>query len=572
MSLDLGLDIAPDGAKGIKLTFTDPTGSTVLARPLPVLDLKKLDELRRGDSQAASVDALMADISKWVLGKELAQPLSQALGGNQRVRVLLRVDSGLLATLSDLPVELVSLPHALQPLVLHPNVDSMIHVLPGVGALRPAPARDWPLRVLIVRSNPRDLGGAVPAARPIRQQILEAASGMPEGAVQVEIVSSEDQNSDPVSWTRFRDTLGSGVFDVFVYLGHGDLQQAFAETAPVGYLQFESQDGLGHESIDARRIAAELSQHPVRVVVLAGCLTAAALKDADKETQDLVAAALPQWLRGAQGVAQAIVDSEAPVELAVGMRDRLEVGQANLFLAAFFKSLIKTAPGDVERAIRAARDDLWGAAPVPPTWSSAVVFAKGSPPVFQFLAEPPPQAAFSVAKQGDLERLRDLRRVSAKLFLEVLSDRAPFLEALVAVAAQEKVVLGKEAMVRPRLIRSPTGAVEIEVELLGSVKAGRLTGKVAIGGESVAIDRLRPDLRLIPGFRFLWGEVDSSKARFSIEAEGASPAKLTAGRLFTIKATIGSVAPAIHEVSVTHAQSDTNAVIWSGMDLIAVVP
>lgn len=574
MSRHLGLDIAPDDGTGITLTYTDPAGTgTALARGFPVLDAAKLDDLRRGDSPADTVDSLTNDVSSWILGNELAQLLSQALGGNERLRVLVRIDRKLLGTLSDLPVELMTLPQALQPMVLHPNVNSMVHVPPGLGTSPAPPVRDWPLRVLIVRSNPEDLGKAVPPARPIRQEILDAASGMPEGAVQVEVLSSEDDGAEPVTWKRFRDTLASQVFDVFVYLGHGDLQQAFAETQPVGYLQFESADRKVHESIDARRIAAELLQHPVRVVVLAGCLTAAQLAEAEQVTQDLVATALPQWLRGAQGVAQAIIDSEAPVELAVGMRDRLEVGHANVFLAAFFKSLIKTSPGDVERAIRAGRDDLWGNAPVPPTWSSAVVFVKGSAPVFQFLSEPPPQALFSAEKQGKLDSVRELRRVAAKLFIEALSDRTPFFDALVAVAAQEKAVLGKDAMVRPRLVRSPTGAVEVEVELLGFVKTGRLAGKVAIGGESVAIDRLVADPRLdAAGFTFLWGDVDAGKARFLIEAGGGSPVKLTAGRLFTIRATIGSISPAIHEVVVTHAQSDTKAVVWSGMDLIAVVP
>ena len=571
MSLDLGIDLVPNGGNGITLTYTDPSGTTVLARKMPALDAKKLDDLRRGDSKEAIVDALQADISAWILGKELAKPLGQLLGGNQRYRVLVRMDRELLAALSDLPVELMTLPKALQPLVLHPNIGAMVHVPPVGAALPPPPVRDWPLRILIARSNPIDLGGAVPEV-----QILDAAGGMPDGAVQVEVVSSEAAGDDPVTWQAFRKALASQVFDVFVYLGHGDLQQGPTGTAPVGYLQFESPDGKGHESIDARRIAAEFLQHPVRVVVLAGCMTGAQLQAAEQETQDLVASSLPQWQRGAQGVAQAIVDSEAPVELAIGMRDRLEVGDAGLFLASFFRSLIDSPDshdrGDVEKAIRAARADLFGNAPIPPTWSSAVVFVKGAAPFFPFLAEPPPQATFSAEKQKKVDGVREARRAMAKLFVDAVSDRTPFLQALAAVADSEKAAVGKDAMVKPRFLKAPAGPADIEVELLGSIKARRLEGKVSIGGEDVAIDRLVPHPRLDDsGWDFLSGDADS-KVKFVLEREaGSPPAKLAAGPLFTIKATIGGTAPAIHEVVVTRAATDGSAVLWSGVDVIAVI-
>jgi hypothetical protein len=576
MTFDLALDITADGTNGIKLTMTDPTGRKVLPRALPALDQGQLDDLRRGESLEATAAPLADAISGWLLGTDLTKRLTKVLGGQDALRVVVRMDRTLVATLSDLPVELVSLPQSLLPLVLHPKVHSLVHVPPIVGATTVTEEHDWPFRVLIVRSNPIDLGGAVPEVTPIVKDILDvaASAGLPEGAVQIELLSSEEAGADFATWPRFRKLLGSGTFDVFVYLGHGDLQVALAGTAPVGYLQFESADGKGHQSIAARDIAAELAQHPVRVVVLAGCLTAAGPpKDAEEaELQALVTKNLPLWLRGAQGVAQAIIDSDAPVELAVGMRDLLEVNTATVMLGSFFRNLIKDHPGDVERAIREARSDLFGGGRYPPSWSSAVVFVKGTAPVFQFLAEKPAQAAFLAEKQKQFDLVRQFRQSTERQFLDAVGDRTPILGFLAFTGEQDKAVLKKDAMVRPRFVQSPAGPVQIPMELVNAIKTKRLTGKVSISGENAAIDELVPDPRLeVAGFALLSSK-DGAKARFSIENDGPGASKLSAGPLFTIRATIGSTAPAVHEVVVTRAANDPETIVWSGMDVIAVVP
>jgi hypothetical protein len=570
MTLDLGLDLLSNGGNGITLKFTDAAGSQDLVRAMPALDPKQLDQLRRGDSKKKVVDALTVGVSDWMLGQELAALISAALSGNDRRRLVVRMDPELAATLSDLPVELVWLPKAIQPLVLHPNLGALVHVPPLGPTVAPAAARTWPLRILFVRSNPADLGGAVPEATPIVAEIRKAASGLPEGAVQVEVLSGETQAGDPVTWKAFRDALASPqAFDVLVYLGHGDLQKGPTDSAPVGYLQFESSDGNGHEAIDARRIAAELFQHPVRVVLLAGCLTAAQVP---KEQKKLVTGALAQWQRGAQGVAQAIVDSEAPVELAVGMRDRLETGDASLFLASFFKSLIKTAPGDVERAIRAARDELWGAAPIPPAWSSAVVFTKGTSPMFPFLAEPPLAGAFSAEKQAKLDGIRASRAQTIQLFFKA-ADRKPVLDLLALIGDGEKGVIGSDAMVKPKIAQGAAGSIAVDVELAGSVKGRRLDGKVEIVGEGVTIAAVTPDPRLdAAGYHLLAGNDGPTKSRFVIESDPVAPVPtLAAGRLFTIQATFPGPAPAIYNIFVTRASTDGTAVVWSGADVVAVV-
>ena len=572
MTLDLGIQLDPNGDAGVKLTVVDASGKKTLQRPKPALSQEQLDALRGGESLEATAQPLADEISDWFLGKELAKRLGKSLGGQDSVRLVFRMNRDLPAELGDLPVELVTLPNMPIPLILHPRVGSIVRIPPLIQMEAATEARDWPFRVLLVRSNPEDLGGSVPEAMPIVEQIRQAAKdrGLPDGAVQVELVSSETNGADLVSWARFREALGSGPFDVCVYLGHGDLQ-AVPPGPPVGYLQFEA--AHGKEAIDARRIAAELAQHPVRVVVLAGCLTAAAADAADAEAverREELGRKLPEYLRGAQGVAQAIV-GEAPVELAVGMRDLLEVNTATLLIGSFFQNLIKDHPGDVERAIREARSDLFGAGRFPPSWSSAIVFSKGSAPFFEFMREDPAQSAFLADRQKDFELVRVFRQNAQKLFLEAVGDRSPFLAALAVASEMDKAAAKGDAMVRPKLVQAATGKVEIPVELVRSLDAKRVTGKVTISGDDSTIDRLVVDPRLkAADFMFLHSE-DGSKANFSIDADSAGSLPLAEGPLFTIEATITSPAPAVHEVVVTRARCEPETTVWSGMDVIAVV-
>ena len=263
------------------------------------MDPDQLDALRRGQAQEATAGLLAEATSAWLLDKDLSKRLSKALDGQDEFRVVVTMDRDLGPILGDLPVELVSLPKALLPLVLHPKVSSLVHVPPAIGAVATPAVRSWPLRVLIARSNPIDLGGAVPEAGPIRKEILDgaAAAGLPDGAVQVELLSSEEQGAEPATWSRMHQALSSATFDVFVYLGHGDLQ-VIPGTAPVGYLQFEAENG--HEAIDARRIAAGVravpgaGRHPRR---MPDGRRPVPVNPEEAERQALLEKNLPRYLR-----------------------------------------------------------------------------------------------------------------------------------------------------------------------------------------------------------------------------------------------------------------------------------
>jgi hypothetical protein len=571
MTTDLVFELAPGGENALRLTLRAPNGDNGLSadRPFPAVDPAKLDELRLGNAASSVVNEVATAVSDWLLEPKVRQRLAEALVGQEHIRLVVNIDRPLRPRLSDLPLELVSLPNTVVPLVLHPRVDTLVHLLPAAGEPPPAPRRDWPLKILLVRSNPPDLGGFVPEGGPIRGAILEAATGLPAGSVIVRLLSSEQDPDKPVTWRACVAALEEEAWDVLVYLGHGDVREG---VDPVSVLQLESADGKASDPIDTRKITWALLNHPVPVVILAGCLTAAELTQADRGMRERIQAALPTWLRGASGVAQALVDSEAGVELAVGMRYRLEVDQAREFLVGFFSSLLETAPGNTELAVRAGRNNLFNVAPIPPSWSAPVVFARRSAPRFEFLVNPR-EARLPKEQKDKLDGFVQMRQLAAKNFVQTLGDRGTWLDFLASIAADEAANLGTDAMIRPRFVQTAPGNVTITVEQVGSLSLRRLAGEVSITG-GVEIDRLRRDRRLAAaGFGFLKDEEEGGRARFVIEREaGGGRGSLGPGPLFTVEAAVIANGPFVHEVRVVTTATDSKRRVWPGTDLIAVLP
>src|SRR5207253_1739648 len=118
------------------------------------------------------------------------------------------------------------------PLVVTPQVEALVYLLPKA---TPSPQSmklpHWPLRVLIVRSNPPDLGGVVPPAGPIRDAIValgnDVALHLPPGQqvnpVQVDVLSSEPGIAMPATWPAVAAQIAGHSYHILVYLGHGDL-------------------------------------------------------------------------------------------------------------------------------------------------------------------------------------------------------------------------------------------------------------------------------------------------------------------------------------------------------------
>jgi hypothetical protein len=133
---------------------------------------------------------------------------------------------------------------------------------------------------------------------------------------------------------------------------------------------------------------------------------------------------------------------------------------------------------------------------------------------------------------------------------------------------QDKQVIGKDPMIRPRFVQAASGPVEIPIELVGSLKVTRLGGTIAVNGGAV-VHGIVKAARLNGKFNVL-SDVTAETVQYSIEPVAGVEVKLAAGPLFSIRATVPGPAPALHEVTVTRARNDPDRFVWPGSDLVVV--
>ena len=538
------------------------------------LEIQLIDQLRRGDALPALVQQVTAAVSTWLLGNDLKAYLLAALFGG-RMRLVFSMDERLRAALADLPVELLELDGGVVPLALNPQVSAIVHLLEKVGVPQNSPsARSWPLRVLIVRSNPNDLGGSVPKGAPIRDEIIQLGKKLDPSLVKVDLLSSEVGVARPATWDAFREQLRKTPYDVVVYLGHGDLLPANEGLPPSGVLQMENDDAEAHTPVSAKQLAAVLYNNPVPVVILAGCLTAAEVPIEKKQS---VEESIPQWMRGSQGVAQALVNSESGVQFAVGMRYRLETHDAVKFLHAFFQSLLLDKPGNAEEAVRAGRTELHAISPYAASWAAPVIFSTRVPePMFEFLATPPhkPIEAFD-------EQAQEIRNIFWKsLVQQPLSKRPPGGIAPVnqVLADMEQRLRGdplnKGPLMMPPMVEASAGqTVTLPIELYGQLDLDVLRGKVVVSGEAINFQSVQRTQALKErGYQVLAAR-EGNEIMFRIERtqdNGGGP--LPEGPLFEITLTLGAVFPIVYLVNVNILAIEPHTLIRSGNNAIIVPP
>jgi hypothetical protein len=575
MATDYQLELSP-GDPLLRLVVRAqglPQAGMPLDRQRFKVEPDKMDQLRGGDAPPALVIEVADKVSKWVLGNDLGLLLVQAFGQpNSSVRLIFNVDERLRSDLADVPVELTVPAGGGTPLALHPQVTAIVHLLPKVGIpLTPLAADAWPFRVLLVRSNPADLGGAVPAALPLRAQILAAAPGLGPGLVQVDVLSREAGPGvvgDPTP-AVFKEQLTRIAYNLLIYLGHGDVLQTHQGLSPVGVLQFENDDGSAHESVPADQLAVLLHNRPVPVVVLAGCLTAGQLPQE-------IRAEVPQWIRGSQGVAQALVNSESGVQFAVGMRYRIDNQEAVKFLHAFFQSLLQDQPGNVEAAVRAARGDLHFLRPYSASWSAPMVFStlRGEP-LFPFLATPPAPAS-PILELEPYQRTREIfwRTLSGLAWSRRQPEFVDSLkQGLVAVEQQlVQIVLARAALLMPAWAEAQAGQmVHLPVELYRPVQADVLEGRLVVDGD-ISIQGVQPTQALLgSGYQLLAG-AGGKQVKFRIQRDIPGQGVLPAGALFTATLVPGSASPVLYPVSVDSLQMQPQRPVCPGNNVVIVPP
>ncbi len=595
---DVVVRVSPAKNNSIHLAVTGPppllppAGLGFDRVSLVTLDSDEIAQLRRGLPPAVLTQAISGRETQWVLGVDLQVALQLLLGAavanGDSLRLVLHADPTLWPALADIPVELVEVPGG--PLILRPQVSALVHLLEKTGPAQPSLfAHDWPLRVLIVRSNPDDLGGRVPAAAPVRDRIQALAAGLGANAVQVDLLSSEQVTAGalplgPPTWDQVRQRLQHDRYDILVYLGHGDLVPAFDGLRPGGALLLELPADATHkinsQAIPEGQLRIQLQTFPVPVVLLAGCLTAAQ-PGAPAEQQAFLDEMLPTWMRGSQGVAQALVNGDCGVQFAVGMRYRLERNDAEAFLDAFFQSLLTGDLGDVEAAVRAGRLRLFGDHPHPPSWSSPMVFRTlGREPTFDFMRKPP-----AVAQDPFDERDQESRERIWKGLVQSSTQgwTGPQLSWVLDMLADVEGKMKSRAQARGpwlkpgRLIATPGSLVAMPVELNGKITADQIDGTFTVLGENVHLLTATATQALhFRGYQIQSGLADPNdptRLKFSIErAAGAAIQPLPAGVLCELQISVGQGFNVFYPVQVEVTAVTPHALVGGGSDAVLVPP
>lgn len=547
------------------------------------LSAADIDRLRLGTAGKQLVDKITAEVSKWLLSNDLKIYLNQAFA-KEKVRVILSFnDEQLRSKFGDIPFELCTPDGGgVIPVVLREQVESVIHLLPKAGiSPKSSTSNEYPLRILLMRSNPLDLGGSVPPASAVLDEInwlLGEHPVLDRKLVQVDILSSEAVLSETVGKPML-DDLGNQLrkvpYDILVYLGHGEVLPIYPDSPPVGVLHFETDDASGHTTVSFDKLTFLLQQYPVPVVLLVGCLTAA---EVPAEMKSNVEASTPLWMRGSQAVAQALINSESGVQIAVGMRYRLETSDAKRFLKGFFRSLFDNkAPGNVEVAVRAARSELKLGENYY-SWSSPVIFrSKAQEPTFPFLASPPPLNCPNVEKQQHLRGI--FWNILSQAAWSSRVNPAGVTEAVRVELNNAEQELINTVLQQANCLILPGFAearheetIKITVNLHGKLKFEELRGSIVVGNaQSLRVKSLEPSPQLAAnGYKLFSTETDNS-ADFIINRTNGN-SDLPEGALFEVEVELGQAFPAVHAIGLSIEKVKPQKTVCVGSNAIVVPP
>ncbi|MEP6916576.1 MAG: CHAT domain-containing protein, partial [Acidobacteriota bacterium] len=350
-------------------------------------------------------------------------------------------------------------------------------------------------------------------------------------------------------------------YNVLVYLGHGELAEPPGGGPPIGQLYMESPDGGGHQAIGAPQLAKLLTKFPIPLVLLAGCVTAADPPGMARR-------------RGAeQGVAQALVNSsETGVQMAVGMRMEVLGTAAMTFLNEFFTSLLKTAPGDLDRAVSEGRSQLYlETGMYPPTWAAPVVFrAIDRVPGFEFLNQP---VTFQVS--GAMAKWLDLRTRLWNGLPDALAhaDQVPLIRAMGALDATDAELridgVKHGPLLLPVLLQMVSGqTATLAIELVGALAIAELRGRLDVQTAGLEVTSLSiPAAVAAAGFQLLTNVTDARQ--FELQSVNGQPKNLPAGELLHAEIA-ASGAAAAHVVTVELRLIEPRRPLWPGNNVVVV--
>jgi hypothetical protein len=563
----------------------------VCPRPALTITPTEFDKLRAGNAADQFVSDVTARISKWLQEPDLDLPTILGLGAAQPSpsRIVFNVsflrDEKLRYEFAGFPIEMATPKGDQTPLSLHQSVSSIVHLLPKVGSPPTSVAPCWPFKVLIVRAGPTDLP-AVPTAKPIAEAIralrpeLSAA-----GHLQVDVLSTEADGGAAGSPTRenLRTQLAQG-YHLLVFLGHGNLQEFPGTAVPMGQLQLENSRRQS-DPFEARKVASLLHECPVPVVLLVGCLTGA---DLSADQAQVIDAELPKWLRGSQGVAQALINSTSGVQCAVGMRYRIDGDDAKLFLQDFFKSLLASAgqdkSGNVELAVKNGRRalDISGKAL---SWAAPVVFRTlGDEPMFAFLASPPHVEIEKEDREAQLNIWRALAELNWSLrgpgsggLYNRLLEWLRTIDGSIAekVRLRAALIMPERQEVDPAQFQAaPAGLrLNVPVRLHKPISVRQLDGRIVEMSQQARITKvsLSPAVAAL-GFKPMFGPLDSNSVEFQIAHRAGNNVPIPEGELLTLELGIGPAIGNVYQLCVEALRSDPQVPLCPATNAVIVPP
>ena len=585
------------------------TGKTFpTPRERVVLDEDDIDKLLRGelsgDEGLKELERIAGKVSQWLLKEDLGHALDLVLSEmkNEQMRLIFTVDDrlGSMFDLATVPVELIRNAPAGggSEYALSPKIAAFLHVLEKVGD-PPRNTEKWPLRVLLVRSDPKDLFEAVPLALPISNNI-KAKSGLGPRALQINVLSREEGIGRPATWKALRNEIRNNSYHILIYLGHADLKQEANQL--VGFLQMESEDGEGHQNVAGRFLKTELENNAVPVVMMVGCLTAAQRsKLEDEDRQDLDAIAM-QTIRASHGLAQTLINSGSSVQVAIGMRYRLWSEDARSFLESFFESLLKGGQkgelkGNVEAAVQYARRELYNstycAAYSAPVIFRAVQDASKDEPIFKFLKEDPPQpppempgvpppAAAKAPDPALVERWKarafiwdDLQSISLGArqpvtVEEKLRDLKRIEQQLMKDTSQQAALIMTEFV-----LAKPKDTVTVTIrlhDLLEGVTS--LKGKLTVDRADVVIKDVAASPQLaVHGYKLDEVKVDEGELTFSIKPTLIGGGTLLPeSPLFQFQMQLGPNFPVRYSLVLSEVETVPPRDVYPGTNVVLVPP
>jgi hypothetical protein len=573
MSAELRITPVPH-ATGMTLLLqgaTLPPAGRQVQRQLLQLDAGLMERFRRSELTPAELAQLSGTITDWLLDAEVRGILTAELAGNGGgLRVVFVVPETARPIVAQLPLELLWHDAPNSPLVLRKDVQSLVYLLSKTRSDQVPETSNWPFKVLIVRARPADLED-VPEVAGLANQIQKMGEHYGQRMVQIDVISSEPGIGVPATWNTLREHLRqTGDYNVLVYVGHGEVLPGTTGDEPMGQLFMESEDGAGHKPVSAAQLARLLRTYPIRMVVLAGCLTGA---DPVGTTRQ----------RGGElGVAQALVNSsEAGVQVAVAMRTEIQTTTAITFVRSLFRSLLNIKPdpsgrrpaGDVDRAVRAAREELYLDNDFPPQWAAPIVLrATEREPFLEFLANP---IQFHVSEM--MEGLLLLRAqfwtaltdysLAAGLPEPLLGRQAGLNDLTASIRAEG---LKQGPLLLPRdLPLGPGQSGEAIVELAGALATTELRGRVTASNDGW-VKKLTMPQHLPAQFQLLTDANDAGW--FEFRAKGAGPTQLPAGEILRVQIDVPQgTSSGVYPLRIEILKMAPTGILWPG-DGAVIVP